>query len=56
MKYFIHILEEQILYSTRAPNTLKSEGEVTSLSCADKREVGDNREAHFSQQLLMAEI
>jgi hypothetical protein len=46
MKYFIniHILEEQILYSTRAPNTLKSEGEMTSLSCADKREVGDNRE------------
>jgi hypothetical protein len=39
MKYFIHILEEQILYSTRAPNTLKSEGEMTSLSCADKREV-----------------
>jgi hypothetical protein len=31
------------LYS-RAPTTLKSEGEVTSLSGADKREVRDNRE------------
>ena len=29
---------------TRAPTTLKSEGEVTSLSGADKREVRDNRE------------
>ena len=28
----------------RAPTTLKSEGEVTSLSGADKREVRDNRE------------
>jgi hypothetical protein len=28
----------------RAPTTLKSEGEVTSLSGADKREVSDNRE------------
>jgi hypothetical protein len=28
----------------RAPTTLKSEGEVTSLSGADKREVKDNRE------------
>jgi hypothetical protein len=27
-----------------APTTLKSEGEVTSLSGADKREVRDNRE------------
>jgi hypothetical protein len=30
--------------SSRAPTTLKSEGEVTSLSGADKREVRDNRE------------
>ena len=29
---------------TRAPTTLKSEGEETSLSGADKREVRDNRE------------
>ena len=29
---------------SRAPTTLKSEGEVTSLSGADKREVRDNRE------------
>jgi hypothetical protein len=28
----------------RAPTTLKSEGEVTSLSGANKREVRDNRE------------
>ena len=28
----------------KAPTTLKSEGEVTSLSGADKREVRDNRE------------
>jgi hypothetical protein len=28
----------------RAPTTLKSEGEVTSLSGVDKREVRDNRE------------
>jgi hypothetical protein len=28
----------------RAPTTLKSEGEVTSLSGADKRKVRDNRE------------
>jgi hypothetical protein len=28
----------------RAPTTLNSEGEVTSLSAADKREVRDNRE------------
>ena len=28
----------------RAPTTLKSEGEVTSLSGADRREVRDNRE------------
>jgi hypothetical protein len=28
----------------RAPTTLKPEGEVTSLSGADKREVRDNRE------------
>jgi hypothetical protein len=28
----------------RAPTTSKSEGEVTSLSGADKREVRDNRE------------
>jgi hypothetical protein len=28
----------------RAPTTLKLEGEVTSLSGADKREVRDNRE------------
>jgi hypothetical protein len=32
----------QIIF--RAPTTLKSEGEVTSLSGADKREVRDNRE------------
>ena len=30
--------------TTRAPTTLKSEGEVTSLSGVDKREVRDNRE------------
>ena len=30
--------------NSRAPTTLKSEGEVTSLSGADKREVRDNRE------------
>jgi hypothetical protein len=30
--------------SCRAPTTLKSEGEVTSISGADKREVRDNRE------------
>jgi hypothetical protein len=29
---------------SRAPTTLKSEGEVTSLSGADKRKVRDNRE------------
>jgi hypothetical protein len=28
----------------RTPTTLKSEGEVTSLSGTDKREVRDNRE------------
>jgi hypothetical protein len=28
----------------RAPTTLKSEGEVTSLSGADKRKVRDNKE------------
>jgi hypothetical protein len=33
-----------ILWGCRAPTTLKSEGEVTSLSGADKREVRDNRE------------
>jgi hypothetical protein len=32
------------VYLCRAPTTLKSEGEVTSLSGADKREVRDNRE------------
>jgi len=31
-------------WSIRAPTTLKSEGKVTSLSGADKREVRDNRE------------
>ena len=31
-------------HTFRAPTTLKSEGEVTSLSGADKREVRDNRE------------
>jgi hypothetical protein len=31
-------------HAPRAPTTLKSEGEVTSLSGADKREVRDNRE------------
>jgi hypothetical protein len=30
-------------YVCRAPTTLKSEGEMTSLSGADKREVRDNR-------------
>ena len=30
--------------TTRAPTTLKSEGEVTSLSGADKREVREYRE------------
>ena len=30
--------------TTRAPTTLKSEGEVTSLSGVDKREVRDNKE------------
>jgi hypothetical protein len=29
---------------SRAPTTLKSEGEVTYLSGADKREVRENRE------------
>jgi len=33
-----------VCYRIRAPTTLKSEGEVTSLSGADKREVRDNRE------------
>jgi hypothetical protein len=33
-----------IRVSDRAPTTLKSEGEVTSLSGAEKREVRDNRE------------
>jgi hypothetical protein len=32
------------IISIRAPTTLKSEGEVTSHSGADKREVRDNRE------------
>ena len=32
------------IYIFRAPTTLKSEGEVTSLSGADKRKVRDNRE------------
>ena len=32
------------MFLNRAPITLKSEGEVTSLSGADKREVRDNRE------------
>jgi hypothetical protein len=31
-------------FNTRASTTLKSEGEVTSLSGADEREVRDNRE------------
>jgi hypothetical protein len=31
-------------YIIKAPTTLKSEEEVTSLSGADKREVRDNRE------------
>ena len=31
-------------FNSGAPTTLKSEGEVTSLSGADKREVRDNRE------------
>jgi hypothetical protein len=30
--------------TARAPTTLKSEGELTSLSGADKRKVKDNRE------------
>jgi hypothetical protein len=34
----------KIRITFRAPTTLKSEGEVTSLSGADKREVRDNRE------------
>ena len=41
------LIAEKLLswrYTTRAPTTLKSEGEVTSLSGADKREVRDNRE------------
>jgi hypothetical protein len=38
--------QEQVKFQLvfRAPTTLKSEGEVTSLSGADKREVRDNRE------------
>jgi hypothetical protein len=38
------LLNAIILIDIRAPTTLKSEGEVTSLSGADKREVRDNRE------------
>jgi hypothetical protein len=38
------IRNSEILILIRAPTTLKSEGEVTSLSGADKREVRDNRE------------
>jgi hypothetical protein len=34
----------KIIIMYRAPTTLKSEGEVTSFSGADKREVRDNRE------------
>jgi hypothetical protein len=40
----IHIIYMLIFPVIRAPTTLKSEGEVTSLSGADKREVRDNRE------------
>jgi hypothetical protein len=32
------------IFINKAPTTLKSEGEVTSLSGADKGEVRDNRE------------
>ena len=38
------ISKTNIRLHSRAPTTLKSEGEVTSLSGADKREVRDNRE------------
>jgi hypothetical protein len=40
------ILQEYRVFKVkpRAPTTLKPEGEVTSLSGADKREVRDNRE------------
>ena len=34
---------KKITFKIRAPTTLKSEGEVTSLSGANKREVRDNR-------------
>ena len=35
---------KKITFKIRDPTTLKSEGEVTSLSGADKKEVRDNRE------------
>ena len=40
-----HNVEQNVMVCNwcRAPTTLKSEGEVTSLSGADKREVRDNR-------------
>jgi hypothetical protein len=48
VKYSIYLKNYCITFEylpmSRAPTTLKSEGEVTSLSGADKREVRDNRE------------
>ena len=43
-KIFKICQSETRIACTRAPTTLKSEGEVTSRSGADKREVRDNRE------------
>jgi hypothetical protein len=41
-------------YVFKAPTTLKSEGEVTSLSGADKREVRDNRESTGRSQNIFS--
>jgi hypothetical protein len=42
--FHLKVMAQGLVHGTRAPTTLKSEGEVTSLSGADKREVRDNRE------------
>jgi hypothetical protein len=42
--YLIQTNKKQIKGHIRAPTTLKSEGEVTTLSGAEKRVVRDNRE------------
>ena len=42
--YYVYCWFKEFNIHPRAPTTLKSEGEVTSLSGADKREVRDNRE------------